>query len=240
MNVRNLIITGAASGIGRACYESIDKTLYSNIILLDINPIEVQETNVHTQKCNISCLSEVDALFKQNRDKGIFVTDAINAAGIPGPNKPLSMSSVEEFDKIINVNLRGTFLMLKHELEDMNKSQMGKIVNIASVLASCGMAGSSYYAASKAGIVALTKSLAIEYAQKNIQINCVSPGGVDTNLISDLKKRMGSATALEQIHPVKRIASAREIAVFVKFILENETSFMTGSELFVDGGYSAQ
>ena len=237
---RNILITGAASGIGKATYEALNKDLFENIILADINPIEVTDNKVIAVKCDISSAKDIDHLFSDLHSRNIRISDAVNAAGMPGPNKPLVMSTIEEFDRIINVNLRGTFIMMKHELEDMALVGTGKIVNIASVLASCGMAGSSYYSASKAGIVALTKSLAIEYAQKNIQINCISPGGVDTNLISDLKKRMGSAAALEQIHPVKRIATADEIATYIKFIIENNTSFMTGSELFVDGGYSAQ
>lgn len=236
----NILITGAASGIGRATYEALNKDLYENIVLADINPIEAENNKVIAIKCDISKEDDITSLFKELHTKDIFINMAVNAAGIPGPNKPLNMSSIEEFDRIISVNLRGTFISMKNELEDMTKIGNGKIINIASVLASCGMAGSSYYSASKAGIVALTKSLAIEYAQKNIQINCISPGGVDTNLISDLKKRMGSTAALEQIHPVKRIATADEIATYIKFILENNTSFMTGSELFVDGGYSAQ
>jgi len=236
----NILISGAASGIGKATYEALNKELYENIVLTDINPIEIDDNKVTTIKCDISKSDEIQNLFDQLKDKGISVNQAVNAAGIPGPNKPLSASSVEEFDRIINVNLRGTFIMMKNELEQMELLGNGKIVNIASVLASCGMTGSSFYSASKAGIVALTKSLAIEYAQKNIQINCISPGGVDTGLISDLKKRMGGTEVLEQIHPVKRIASASEIAVYIKFILENDTTFMTGSELFVDGGYSAQ
>lgn len=236
----NILITGAASGIGKATFESLNKDLYESIVLTDINPIEVDHEKVIAVKCDISKENEVKQLFDELKTKGIQINMAVNAAGMPGPNKPLATSTIEEFDRIINVNLRGTFMMMKSELEEMTKVGNGKIINIASVLASCGMSGSSYYSASKAGIVALTKSLAIEYGQKNIQINCISPGGVDTNLISDLKKRMGSTAALEQIHPVKRIATADEIAIYIKFILENDTSFMTGSELFVDGGYSAQ
>lgn len=236
----NILITGAASGIGKATFELLNQELFDNIILADINPIEINDEKVTSFKCDISKAEEIEMLFSHLRDKGIQINIAVNAAGMPGPNKPLSMSSIEEFDRIINVNLRGSFIMMKKQLKVMEEIGNGKIVNIASVLASYGMVGSSYYSASKAGIVALTKSLAIEYAQKNIQINCISPGGVDTGLISDLKKRMGGTEGLEQIHPVKRIATAKEIATYIKFILENDTSFMTGSELFIDGGYSAQ
>tara|TARA_Y100000768_G_C23983883_1_gene687555 strand:+ start:881 stop:1600 length:720 start_codon:yes stop_codon:yes gene_type:complete len=236
----SIIITGAASGIGAAAFEALNKDFFKDIILVDVTPFDVDLPNTHVFKCDISKEEEVNELFDKISNLNIRLTHAVNAAGVPGSNKPLNMSTVEEFDKVINVNLRGTFMMMKKQLEAMTSSGLGKIVNIASVLASCGMSGSSSYSASKAGIVALTKSLAIEYAQKNIQINCISPGGVDTNLISDLKKRMGGVGPLESIHPVKRIATPNEIATYIKFILENDTSFMTGSELFMDGGYSAQ
>jgi NAD(P)-dependent dehydrogenase (short-subunit alcohol dehydrogenase family) len=236
---RIILISGAASGIGKAVFEAINLDYFERVILIDRDPIEVTKPNVYAYKCDISNEAEVAATFKTINDKGLKITHAFNAAGMPGPNKPFNMSSIEEFDKIIAVNLRGTFLMMREELKVMEANNNGKILNVTSVLASCGMKGSSYYSASKAGIVAMSKSLAIEYAEKNIQINCISPGGVDTNLISDLKRRIGVDT-LKAIHPVKRIATAQEIATYVKFIMENDTSFMTGSELMVDGGYSAQ
>jgi NAD(P)-dependent dehydrogenase (short-subunit alcohol dehydrogenase family) len=236
---KTILITGAASGIGKATFEALNPDYFQNIILIDREPVEVTSANVFAFKCDISNSQEVEATFKQIQEKGLKITHAFNAAGMPGPNKPFNMSSIEEFDKIIAVNLRGTFLMMREELKVMEQNNFGKILNVTSVLASCGMKGSSYYSASKAGIVAMSKSLAIEYAEKNIQINCISPGGVDTNLISDLKRRIGVDT-LKAIHPVKRIATSEEIATYVKFIMENDTSFMTGSELMVDGGYSAQ
>jgi 3-oxoacyl-[acyl-carrier protein] reductase len=239
--MRNLLITGASNGIGKAFYDIIDKDLFNKIILVDVNQNE-QLTNsekIQFYKCDISISAQVNNLFNELDDQKILISDAVNCAGVPGPNKPFNQSSIEEFDRIININLRGLFLMLRGELNHMEKLNFGKIINIASVLASCGMKGSSYYSASKAGIVGMTKSLAIEYAEKNIQINCISPGGVDTNLIDSLKNRVG-LKALENIHPVKRIAQPLEIAIYLKFMIENNTSFMTGSEIFIDGGYSAQ
>lgn len=235
----NILITGASSGIGLSTFHSIDQSRYENIILVDKNPILVESEKVIVFQCDISSEQDVSALFKKLKDREIKINHLVNSAGVPGPNKPFLSSTVSEFDTIISTNLRGTFLILKYSLEVMEKLNFGKVVNISSVLASCGMSGSSYYSASKAGIVALTKSLAIEFAQKNIQINTVSPGGVDTNLISDLKERIG-LNNLAAIHPVKRIAQPEEIAKFISFILDNNTSFMTGSELFIDGGYSAQ
>ncbi len=238
--MKTILITGAANGIGQATYNALNKDYFDRIILVDLKSIENDHPNVYTFDCDISDESSVENLFETLIKNDLLPDYAVNAAGVPGPNKPLNASKVSEFDRIISVNLRGTFLMMRKELEIMEKLNKGRILNITSVLASCGMTGSSFYSASKAGIVAMTKSLAIEYAQKNIQINCLSPGGVNTDLISDLKKRMGGVSTLEQIHPVKRIASPDEIATYIKFIMENDTSFMTGSELLVDGGYSAQ
>lgn len=131
----NILITGAASGIGRATYEALNKDLYENIVLADINPIEAENNKVIAIKCDISKEDDITSLFKELHTKDIFINMAVNAAGIPGPNKPLNMSSIEEFDRIISVNLRGTFISMKNELEDMTKIGNGKIINIASVLA---------------------------------------------------------------------------------------------------------
>ncbi len=237
--MNNLLITGSSRGIGRSVFETTDKSLYSNIILLDKNEITSENNQEMSFKCDITNQDEVENIFKLLERKGILITHAVNCAGIPGPSKTFHETSVEDFDKVINVNLRGTFIMLKNQIDHMFKAKKGKIVNIASVLGSCGLEGSAPYGSTKAGIVSLTKHLAIEYAQKNISINCISPGGVDTDLILDLKNTIG-IKSLESIHPVKRIATPDEIAIYVKFLLEKATSFMTGSEIFIDGGYSAK
>ena len=237
--MNNILISGAASGIGLASYKAITKSLFKNVILLDKDEIQVNENCVLNYQCDITNESEVKAIFDDLNSKGIQVSHAVNAAGIPGPNKPFSATKVADFDKVMDVNFRGTMIMMRQQISMMEKIGNGRIVNIASVLARCGMAGSSSYAASKAAIIALSKTLAIEYAQKNIQINTLSPGAVDTNFLSLLKNRIGEKNIAE-IHPVKRVSSPDEIAQYIKFIIESDTSFLTGVDIPIDGGYSAQ
>lgn len=237
--MNNLLITGASSGIGKSVFETISTDRYDHIILIDKNDLDTNLNNVEFFKCDITKDDDVAKIFDNLKSKNIFITHAVNCAGVPGPSKSFKDSTIEEFDRVISVNLRATFVMLKKQIEHMTSVKKGKIINVASVLGSCGLAGSSYYGASKAGIIALTKHLAIEYASRNIQINCISPGGVDTNLISDLKGSIG-VEGLENIHPVKRIASPNEVANYIKFLIEDASSFVTGSEIFIDGGYSAQ
>jgi 3-oxoacyl-[acyl-carrier protein] reductase len=237
--MKNIMISGAASGIAQAYVKMMNYDLFDNIVLVDKANIEFSHPKVLKYKCNIALDGEVHSLFADLYSKNILINFAVNAAGVPGPNKSFESSTVADFDRIMQVNLRGTYLMLDQQIKHMLENKSGKVLNITSVLASCGMCGSSFYSASKAAIVAMSKSLAIEYAEKNITINCLSPGGVDTPLIDDLKQRIGLKT-LAGIHPVKRIATPNEIANYMKFIIEQDTSFMTGAELIVDGGYSAQ
>jgi len=237
--MKNIMITGASNGIGKATFDAIDKDLFDNIILIDKKNSDYCDEKTTSILCDIAKEEDVKRVFNFLDDKGIVITHAVNCAGVTGPSKTFSESTLEEFDKVMNVNLRGTFMMLKSQLEHMNKAMQGRIVNITSVLGSCAIAGGSQYGASKAGIIALTKHLAIEYAQKNILINCISPGGVDTDLIDDLRNSLG-VEVLAQMHPVKRIATPDEIANYIKFMIETATTFQTGTEIFIDGGYSAQ
>lgn len=237
--MNNILITGANSGIGEALFESLDLGQYENIIVLDKEKVSIDQKGIYSFKCDVSKKDEVAKIFKKLRSKGILISRAVNAAGVPGPNKPFLRSTIEEMQEVININFNSTMIMMHELLKDMEELGEGKIVNIASVLARCGMAGSSSYSASKAAIVALSRTLAIEYADKNIQINTISPGAVDTNFLNLLKKRIGT-DALSSIHPVKRIATAEEVACYIRFILEKETSFMTGVDIPIDGGYSAQ
>lgn len=238
--MKNIIITGAASGIGKAAYEAINKGLYENIILLDKDEINVGCSKTKTYQADVSNEDEIRAIFKDLESKDILINYALNAAGVPGPNRPFSVTRMSDFKKIMDINFMGTMISMKYELKMMEKVGNGRIINLASVLARCGMTGSSSYAASKGAIVSASKCLAIEYAEKNIQINTLSPGAVDTNFLNLLKERMGGVESLNAIHPVKRVATAREIAPYITFILESDTSFLTGVDIPIDGGYSAQ
>ena len=157
----------------------------------------------------------------------------INNAGITKDNLTIRMS-LEEWTKVIDINLTSTFLMCKYSIKKMLKNKSGKIINITSVVGHTGNVGQSNYAASKAGIIAMSKSLAIEYAKKNITVNCVSPGFIDTDFISDLTDEQKEAYK-KQI-PLKRFGSVEDVATPVLFLASKDSSYITGSVLEVTGG----
>jgi len=145
----------------------------------------------------------------------------------------------EQWQRILDVNLKGVFLCCKYAIPAMKKSGGGSIVNIASTAAFVGGSVSCVYPASKAGVVALSKSTALRYAHNNIRVNCVCPGHVDTALTYTLKDPEVKA-ALIRKYPLGRLGAPEEIANAVLFLASDEASFITGTELIVDGGYTAQ
>lgn len=237
--MENILITGAAKGIGRAFFKSLDPNNYENIVLMDRSEMEIQQDNIVVLNCDISEIKQVKKSFEILKSKNIKINIAVNCAGVPGPNRPFLNTKIEDLERVMDINFKGTFNILQEVIKDMTELGQGKILTIASVLARCGMSGSSTYSASKAAIIALSRSLAIEFAEQNIQINTISPGAVDTDFLGLLKKRVGLDT-LKSIHPIKKISTAEEIAKYIKFIIEESTSFMTGVDIPIDGGYSAQ
>lgn len=237
--MKNIMITGANSGIGKALYESLNRDYFSRFILLDLNEIKVDDERAICYQVDVSDDEKMESIFNDLYEKDILLTHAFNAAGVAGPNKPFTTTRVSEAKKVMDVNFFGTMISMRHQTKMMLRAGNGKIVNMSSVLADCALVGSSIYAASKSAIKALSNTLAIELAESNITINTLSPGAVDTGFIDTLKKRVGEET-LSQLHPVKRISSPSEVANYAKFIFENDTSFMTGTDIKIDGGYSAK
>ena len=168
--MKNIIITGAASGIGKAAYEAINKDLYQTIILVDKDQISVDCDKTKAYQVDVSSEDEMKAVFKDLESKDILINYALNAAGVPGPNRPFSVTRISDFKKIMDINFMGTMISMKYELKMMEKVGNGRIINLASVLARCGMTGSSSYAASKGAIISASKCLAIEYAEKNLSL----------------------------------------------------------------------
>jgi NAD(P)-dependent dehydrogenase (short-subunit alcohol dehydrogenase family) len=162
----------------------------------------------------------------------------INNAGV-GTDGDVVELPEKEWQRILDVNLKGVFLCCKYAIPAMKKSGGGSIVNIASTAAFVGGSVSCVYPASKAGVVALSKSTALRYAHNNIRVNCVCPGHVDTALTYTLKDPEVKA-ALIRKYPLGRLGAPEEIANAVLFIASDEASFITGTELIVDGGYTAQ
>ena len=170
----------------------------------------------------------------------------VNSAGISARNAlPEGVSPEEVWDRVMDVNLKGTYLMCWCAVPEMKRSGGGSIVNLASIMGlvgySAGMGGGfNPYVPSKGGVVQFTKNLAIDYARKGIRVNCICPGYIDTNLTQPLTTDPETLRRLEQLHPLGRLGTADEIAHAALFLASPESSFVTGTPLVVDGGYTAQ
>jgi len=166
----------------------------------------------------------------------------INCAGIVYRNRTVEQTSEEEWDRTFDVNVKGVFLMSKYALPALRKTK-GCIVNVSSYVGLVGFAGTSAYAASKAALINLTRSMALDHAKEEIRINAVCPGSVDTEMIRSAWEQYGDVEQAQRLwaekHPLGRIASADEVGRVIQFLTSEEASFITGAALPVDGGITA-
>ncbi len=161
---------------------------------------------------------------------------------------PNGASPEEIWDRVIEINLKGTYLVTWHAVSAMEQSGGGSVINLSSIIGLVGYSinthrsggGFNPYASSKGAVLQFTRNLAIEYARKNIRVNCICPGYVATNLTKSLTDDNKTREELEKLHPMGRLARAEEIAYAALFLASDESSFVTGSPLIVDGGYTAQ
>lgn len=165
----------------------------------------------------------------------------VNAAGVAGGGA-VHMLPTEEWDRIVDTNLKGTFLVCKHALTRMLEQGNGNVINIASIEGLEGTEGGSAYNASKGGVVLLTKNLAIDYGRKNIRVNCICPGFIDTPMTSSVFANPGMDEYLERFrdaHQLGRVGKPEEIASAALFLASDDASFVSGHALVVDGGFTA-
>jgi (2S)-[(R)-hydroxy(phenyl)methyl]-succinyl-CoA dehydrogenase BbsD subunit len=239
MDKQIAIITGAAKGIGKAITQRMVRDNYTTIL------VDIDKTNgaalanelgssAKFIACDISNEKEVNQLFKTVVDtyKGIDVV--VNNAGIISDNMIWKMPA-EDFDKVIEINLKGTWLMCKAAATLMREQKRGRIVNITS-RAWLGNPGQSNYSASKAGIVGLTRVLALELGKYGVLVNAIAPGLIDTPLTQKLPKNVQEQ--LIQAQPTKAMGKTEDIANAVAFLSNKNTKFITGQTLYVDGGKS--
>ena len=240
------IVTGAGTGIGRAISFLFARE-GAKVAVADIDVGAAEATVAEIAETGVSALAiEADvteAAGVENMMRATVTTYGhldvlINNAGV-GTDGDVVELPEKEWQRILDVNLKGVFLCCKYAIPAMKKSGGGSIVNIASTAAFVGGSVSCVYPASKAGVVALSKSTALRYAHNNIRVNCVCPGHVDTALTYTLKDPEVKA-ALIRKYPLGRLGAPEEIANAVLFIASDEASFITGTELIVDGGYTAQ
>ena len=234
----NIILTGATGGIGNSILEKLI-TSGANVLATGTNEdklklIKEKYENVITEKFDISNHSEIESFVnKANDTLGGRIDVLINNAGITRDNLSIRMKE-EEWQNVIDINLTSTFLLSKNSIKKMLKSKKGKIINITSVVGHTGNIGQANYTASKAGVVAMSKSLALEYGKKNINVNCISPGFITTDMTDKINDEYKEI--LKSRIPLDRFGSPNDIANAVIFLSSELSDYITGETLHVNGG----
>lgn len=236
------LITGATRGIGKQIAITLAKSGYDIAINYRTENDDLANTKEEIEKNNVKCLAvKGDVAVFEDCEK--FVEEVVkefgkidvlvNNAGITRDTLLMRMKK-EDFESVINTNLVGTFNVTKNVISHMLKARFGRIINISSVVGVSGNAGQTNYAASKAGIIGFTKSLAKEVASRNILVNAVAPGFIETGMTDVLKDEIKQD--IEKNIPLKRIGTPEDVANVVKFLASEDSSYITGQVLHVDGG----
>ncbi len=240
MNLENkkIIVTGATGGIGNSIVERLSnagaKILATGTRIEKLEELKSKFKNTDILKFDISKGDEIEE-FIENATKqlGGGLDCLINNAGITQDNLAIRMN-IDEWKKVIDINLTSTFLLSKFAVKKMLKNKYGKIINITSVVAHTGNLGQVNYTASKAGIVAMSKSLAIEYAKKNININCISPGFIKTEMTDKIDEKF-KEVIISKI-PSSRLGEPEDVANVVLFLASDQSNYINGETIHVNGG----
>ena len=235
---KNIIITGASGGIGNSIVEKLSNCganiLASGTKIDKLEKLKKNFKNVKILKFDISQTEKIEEFIENAaRELGGNLDCVINNAGITQDNLAIRMT-VDEWKRVIDINLTSTFLMSKFSIKKMLKNKSGKIVNITSVVGHTGNLGQANYTASKAGIVAMSKSLAVEYAKKNININCISPGFIKTAMTDKIDDKF-KEVIISKI-PSARLGEPDDIANAVLFLCSEQSNYINGETLHVNGG----
>ena len=235
---KNIIVTGASGGIGNAIIKKLNEAganiLASGTRIEKLEELKKNFEGIKILKFDISQSDKIEEFIENaTNELGGSLDGIINNAGITQDNLAIRMS-LDEWQKVINVNLTSTFLMSKFAIKKMLKNKSGKIVNITSVVGHTGNLGQANYTASKAGIVAMSKSLAIEYAKKNININCISPGFIQTAMTDKIDDKF-KEVIISKI-PSARLGKPDDIANAVLFLSSDQSNYINGETLHVNGG----
>ncbi|WP_428897997.1 3-oxoacyl-[acyl-carrier protein] reductase [Parelusimicrobium proximum] len=235
------VITGATRGIGLGIADYFASKGY-NLAICGTSEAGVKEAvsrlekhgvKVYGEKVNVTDNTNVETFINNILKEFGNIDVVVNNAGITKDNLVVRMNE-QDWDDVIDVNLKGTFLISKHALKAMMKARKGSIINITSVVGQSGNAGQANYSASKAGIIGLTKSLAKEFASRNIRVNAVAPGFVKTEMTDKLDEKI-KESVLATV-PLKRFAEVTDIAKAVMFLASEDASYITGQILAVNGG----
>ena len=237
------IVTGAASGIGLGVAQLFIKE-GSKVVFSDINKSGKAAADAAGKKalfieCDISSAKSVKNLVAKTLEAFGTIDILINNAGILY-QKPISETSDEEWDAVINTNLKGPFLLTREVLPIFEKQGKGKIVNMASIAGIIGYENLSAYCASKGGIIAMTRSLALEFAPKNINVNCVCPGAIKTGMTKAIEENETILKPTLMYIPAGRMGDPIDIANAALYLASDESDYVTGASIVVDGGWSVR
>lgn len=239
------LVTGGTTGIGRATAIALGAA-GAKVVFSGRRDAEGEKTAKLIRETGAECLYVQSDASNEEDIKALVLHTvatygrldcAFNNAGVESPVKPLHEQSIEEFDNLMAINVRGVFLCMKYEIEQMLTQGAGAIVNNSSVLGLIGLPGGSPYVASKHAVMGLTRSAALDYAKQGIRINAVNPGSIATEAFDRTLMKMGiTADDLTAMVPMGRIAQAEEVALAVVFLCSDAASYITGQPLTIDGG----
>ena len=234
---KKILITGATGGIGNELVKKFT-SLEGNILatgtkIEKLEDLKKKFPTINILKFDISNHSKIEEFIDNVSSQLSGLDVLVNNAGINMDNLSLRMKD-EEWKKVIDVNLGSTFFLCKHAIKKMLKNKYGRIVNITSIVGHTGNLGQSNYAASKSGIIGMSKSLAIEYAKKNITINCVSPGFIQSNMTDKIVESI--KLVLTSRIPMSKLGTGEDVSNSVAFLSSDAASYITGETIHVNGG----
>ena len=238
LNDKNIIVTGASGGIGNSIIEKLTAAganlVASGTKIEKLEKLKSKFNKIKILKFDISQSSKIEDFIEEaTNELGGKLDCIINNAGITQDNLAIRMS-LDEWNKVIKVNLTSTFLLSKFAIKKMLKNKSGKIINITSVVGHTGNLGQANYTASKAGIIAMSKTLSLEYAKKNINVNCISPGFIKTEMTDKIDEKF-KEIIISKI-PASRLGEPEDIANAVLFLASNQSDYINGETLHVNGG----
>ena len=234
---KKILITGASGGIGNELVKKFI-SLEGNVLatgtkIEKLEDLKKKFPTINILKFDISNHSKIEEFIENVSSQLNGLDVLVNNAGINMDNLSLRMKD-EEWKKVIDVNLGSTFFLCKHAIKKMLKNKYGRIVNITSIVGHTGNLGQSNYAASKSGIIGMSKSLAIEYAKKNITINCVSPGFIQSNMTDRIVESI--KLVLTSRIPMAKLGTVEDVSNSVAFLSSDAASYITGETIHVNGG----
>ena len=233
---KKIIVTGASGGIGNELVKKFI-SLKGQVLATGTNDVKLKKLkknfpSIEILKFDMSKHSEIESFIEDAYSKLNGLDILVNNAGITLDNLSLRMKS-DEWQKVIDINLTSTFYSCKYALKKMLKNKFGRIINITSIVGHTGNIGQANYTASKAGIIAMSKSLAIEYAKKNITINCVSPGFIQTIMTDQINEEV-KKSLMSRI-PMNKLGNGEDVSNSVAFLASDSASYITGETIHVNG-----